>query len=346
MFFASDNWAGAHPAIIDAMAREAGGYAAAYGASEVDRRAEAVFSTLFEREVAVFFVGTGTAANSLALAAMARPGGLIFCHAGSHVVEDECGAVEFQSGNRLFHIAGPDGKISPEALEAAFARFTPEFVHAGRPVGVTITQGTEAGTAYSVDEVRRLAEITHAHGLPLHMDGARFANALMRSNASAAEMTWKAGVDLMSFGGTKNGCIEAEAIVVFEPARFPDLPFLRKRAGHLFSKTRFIAAQFEAYLQDGLWRKLASHANDMADRLRTGFHVSAQARIAWTTDTNEVFAILTKGGAERARAAGAVFYDWHPPAGTALGADEIMIRLVTSFATTAEDVAGFLAALG
>ena len=347
MFFASDNWAGAAEPIVEAIARHSGGYAHAYGASAHDRAVEERFNALFEREVAVFFVGTGSAANALGLAAVSRPGGVVFCQRESHVVEDECGGVEFQTGGgRLLPLGGPAGKIDPDALAAALARFSPDFVHAGQPMAVTVSQATEAGTAYGLDELREIAEIAEKAGIPLHMDGSRFANALVRLGVSPAEMTWKSGVDVLSFGATKNGCICAEALVVFDPAKAKDIGYIRKRAGHLFSKSRFVAAQFDAYFRDDLWLDLARRANGMADRLRTGLVAAPDARQAWPTETNEIFVVLKRETAERLRQAGAVFYDWSAAPEFRLDDDESLHRLVTSFSTTEADVDGFLAVLG
>ncbi|MGQ7791549.1 threonine aldolase family protein [Faunimonas sp. B44] len=349
MHFASDNWAGAAPEILDAIAREAGRFGRAYGESELDRRVGERFGALFERDVAVFPVGTGSAANAIALAALARPGGVVFCHSGSHVFEDECGGVEFQSGGgRLVPVGGAAGKVDPAALERAMARFPSDFVHAGQPVGVTITQASEAGTVYTAEEVRRIAETAGRRGLPLHMDGSRFANAVARLGCAPADVTWRAGVNLMSFGATKNGCLLAEAVVVFDPDLAREMPYLRKRAGQLFSKMRFVAAQIEAYLADGLWLRLAGHANAMADRLREGLDAGPQSRLAWPTDANEVFVVLKRDAAERLQGAGAQFYDWHPPAdgSVPLEGDEGLYRLVTSFATTAEEVDRFVDAIG
>ncbi len=336
MIFASDNWAGAHPAIAENLARHSAGYATPYGASELDRKVEAKFNEIFEREVAVFFVGTGTAANALALAAVNRPGGVSFCHREAHAIEDECGAPEyFTGGARLHPVDGALGRIDPALLEKELKRFPPDFVHAGQPMAVSITQATEVGTVYRLDDIRAISDICKAHGLPLHMDGARFANALVSLNCSPAEMTWKRGVDLVSFGGTKNGCWCAEALVFLNPSQAKDLPFIRKRAAQLFSKTRFIAAQFEAYLADYLWLRLAHHANEMTEKLAARIRASSVVRLAHEPQANEIFAILANSEAERLRQSGAVFYDWNAPHSAAfeLGKDETLVRLVTSFAT-------------
>ncbi len=349
MIFASDNWSGAHPAINAALASHGEGMAAAYGASALDKAVEKRFDEIFEREVAVFFVGTGTAANSLAFAAVNRPGGVVLCHREAHVIEDECGAPEFFThGARMAPIDGPDGKIDPANLKRELTRFKPDFVHAGQPMAVTISQPGEAGTLYGADEIETISKIAHDRGLTLHMDGARFANGLAATNMTPAEMTWKRGVDILSFGATKNGCWCAEAVVFFDPQKALQFPYIRKRGAQLFSKTRFVAAQMMAYLEDDLWLRLGAHSNRMADRLRAGIDASVHARQAWITHTNESFAVIDKVVADKARAAGAVFYDWNAPHGfhDIVGEDEMLARLVTSWSTTEDDVDRFCELMG
>ncbi|MCO5731879.1 low specificity L-threonine aldolase [Rhizobium sp. SSA_523] len=344
MFFASDNWAGAHPAINERLLRESTRFAAAYGTSDLDRAIERRFNEIFERDVAVFFVATGTAANSLALASLAKPGGVIFAHSEAHVIEDECGAPDFFSGMRICPVEGPRGKMDPKHLKNRISRYPQDAIHHGRATAVTMTQASEVGTIHTLDEIETLAAIAKEAGLPLHMDGARFANALVELDASPAEMTWKRGVDVLSFGGTKNGCWCAEAIVFFDPQMAKELPFLRKRSAQLFSKSRFIAAQFEAYLQDDLWLDLARHANAMANRLRAGLDASNSARQAWPTTSNEVFAVIPKATAKAAEDKGAKFYDWLEPHDMSepVADGDMLIRLVTSFATEPQDVDAFL----
>jgi threonine aldolase len=345
MLFASDNWAGAAPEIVEAVAREASRSGEAYGVSAIDRAVAERFSEVFEREVAVFFVATGSAANALALASVAKPTGMVFCHTESHIVEDEIGGVEFLAGGaRLVPLEGALGKLDPARLRESLARFEPVTVRTGQPMAISLTQLTEAGTAYSVDEIGAIAAIARQRRIPLHMDGARLANALVHLGVKPAEITWKAGVDILSFGATKNGCIAAEALVFFDPAKAADVPFLRKRAGHLFSKSRFVAAQFEAYLHDDLWLRLAAHANKMAERLRAGVGASGGAGEAWPTQGNEVFAVLKNSDAARLKAAGAYFYGRPAPSWTTrpIGADEQVVRLVTSFATTEAHVDEFV----
>ena len=347
MFFASDNWAGAHPKIAEHLVTEAGGYAAAYGNSDLDRKIEGRFAEIFEREVAVFFVSTGTAANSLALASVQRPGGVAFCHPQAHVVEDECGAPDFFSSGRLALVEGANGKIDPQILAERIGHYPQDSIHHGRAASVTITQATEIGTIYTLDEIAAISTVARANDLPLHMDGARFANALVALDTTPAEMTWKRGVDIVSFGGTKNGCWCAEAILFFNPDHAKDMHFIRKRGAQLFSKSRFVSAQLEGYFDNDLWLDLARHANAMADRLRSGLEQTAGAKLAWSTTSNEVFAVVGKAAIDRAREKGAQFYDW-PIAESnkhLVGPDEGLIRLVTSFATTDANVGDFLACL-
>lgn len=349
MIFASDNWAGAHPAVASRLFEESSGFSAPYGASQLDDQVEQKFSEIFEREVSVFFVGTGTAANALALAAVNRPGGVTFCHREAHMIEDECGAPEFFThGARLAPVDGEHGKIDPQKLKAEIARFPPGFVHTGQPMAISITQATEIGTLYKPDQILAISKIAKDKGLPLHMDGARFANAVAALQLAPAELSWKAGVDILSFGATKNGCWCAEALIFMDPAMAQDLPFIRKRAAQLFSKTRFIACQFDAYLNDNLWLELADHANAMGQYLQSGIMQSKHARLAWQAEANEIFCIIHKDWADSLRQQGAVFYDWNPPHAKQelIGENEVLVRLVTSFATEQAQVDRFLELLG
>lgn len=349
MNFSSDNWAGAHPSIAGALTREAGGVAAAYGASDLDRDVEATFNAVFERDVTVFFVATGTAANALAMAAINRPGGVAFCHREAHLIADEGGAPQFLApGLRLVPVDGRAGKIGQAELEGRIGRYPPDIVHAGRPVAVSISQSTEVGVVYTPGEIAAVSGVCRRHGLPLHMDGARFANALAHLGVSPAEISWRAGVDLLSLGATKNGCWCAEALVVFDPALANDLPGLRKRSGQLFSKTRFVAAQFGAWFQNGLWLDLTAHANRMATDLQAVLEASPNARMLWRTQTNEVFPALRRETAAALRDGGALFHDWPPPhdAEGRLAEDEMLTRFVTSFATGGDEIAAFADLLG
>jgi threonine aldolase len=298
---------------------------------------------LFEREVAVFLVPTGTAANALAIAHLSPPWGAVICHAESHIATDECGAPEFFGGGlKLIELAGVAAKIAPDALEALLARGR-RAPHSVVPAVLSLSQSTEAGTVYQPGEIRRLADIAHAHGLSVHIDGARFANALVRLGATPAEVTWKAGVDVLSFGATKAGALAAEAVVFFDPQRAANMGERRKRGGHLVSKHRFLAAQFEAYLCDGLWLDLARHANDAAAALAAQLSAAGLDAV-WPVQANEVFVALPKHADERLRAAGATYYPWSTnslPPGAQVKSSHVLVRLVTSFATTDAEIARF-----
>lgn len=344
MQFASDNWAGAHPKISENLNRHAGGFASAYGTSTLDRAVGETFNRIFEREVVVFFVGTGTAANSLAQASIVRPGGVTFAHREAHILEDEGGAPVFLTGGARFQpVDGPTGRIDIDNLRTAIKGFAPGNVHAGQPMGVSITQSTEIGTLYELGEIAAISAMCKENALPLHMDGARFANALVSLGCSPADMTWRQGVDILSFGGTKNGCWCAEALVFMDPAHAREMPFIRKRSAQLFSKSRFIAAQFEAYFEDGLWLELAAHANGMATRLAKHIVASKKLKLAWQPRANEVFALMAKDVSTKLHESGAIFHDWKAPhfEKKLVGENETLVRLVTSFATTPEEVDRF-----
>jgi threonine aldolase len=343
MNFASDNTAGIAAPFLDALARVNAGFALGYGSDAATERIERQLSDLFERDIAVFLVPTGTAANALALAQIASPWGAVLCHAECHLAVDECGAPEFFGGGlKLISLPGVGCKLAPETVAAALARGPWGGPHHVTAAAVSLSQLTEAGTIYRVDEVRALSEIAHRHGLAVHMDGARFGNALARTNVTPAEATWKAGVDVLSFGATKAGALAAEAVIFFDPARAAGMAERRKRGGHLMSKHRFLAAQFEAYLADDLWLRLARHANQMADRLGGGLAKAGLAPV-WPVEGNEVFVALPADVDQRLKAAGASYYPWStnslPDDLNLDGAT--LVRLVTSFATTADDVDHF-----
>jgi threonine aldolase len=343
VIFASDNWAGAHPRVIEALVAANAGLQPAYGGDEITKRVERAFCALFERDIAVFFVSTGGAANALALSVLTPPYGMVLCHEESHIQMDECGAPEFFTGGaKLLPLKGPAAKLTPETVETALAGFPERPPHGSPAKALSITQATECGAVYSVSELTALAGAAHARSLKVHMDGARFANAVASTNASPADLTWRAGVDVLSFGGTKNGCLAAEAVVFFNPADAGDFAFRRKRGGHLWSKSRFLAAQFDAYLRDGLWLSLARCANATARRLSDGLAAIPGCRIWYPTQANEVFASFAPGVAERLKSAGAQFYPWMTPGDPADGA---MYRLICSWATSTEDVDQFLAAV-
>jgi threonine aldolase len=344
MFFASDNAAGIAPPILEAISRANAGYALGYGNDDWTKRVERRFAEIFEREVAVFLVPTGTVANALALAHVTPPWGAVLCHEHSHIAADECGAPEFFGGGiKLIGLSGAAGKISAQTLRAALTQGEWGGPHHVSPAVLSLSQATESGTIYRASEIKELSEIAHQRGMAVHTDGARLGNALARMNVSPAEATWKAGVDVLSFGATKGGAMGAEAVVFFDPKRGTHMLDRRKRGGALASKHRFIAAQIEAFLADGLWLKLARHANDMADRLAAGLSAAGCAPV-WAVEANEVFAPITHDADKRLKAAGAVYHEW-PPLGVSLPTRRILVRLVTSFQTTVGEVDRFLAAL-
>jgi threonine aldolase len=342
MNFASDNTTGAAPEIMAAIQRANEGHAVSYGGDETTARLKARFAELFEHEVEVFPVVTGTAANALALAAIAPPYGAVICHELSHIHLDECGAPEmFSGGAKLLTVGGAGGKVEPAAVRSLLDAYPAGVVHHVQPAAISLTQSTELGAVYSVEEIEELAGVARSRGLRVHMDGARFANAVASLGVSPAALTWKAGIDILSFGATKNGAIAAEAVIVFNRDIGSDLAFRRKRAGHLLSKMRFVSAQLEAYLEGGLWLRLASHANAMTALLARGLAAEG-VEIPVAPQANEIFPRLPVAVIERLRAGGARFHPW-PTAGDS--EDARTIRLVTSFQTREEEVDRLLAFL-
>ena len=341
MFFTSDNAAGAAPEIMAAVQRANHGYARSYGAEGAMDRVRERLRRLFEApEAAVHLVATGTAANALALALYCPPWGAVFAHGEAHIATDECGAPEFYTGGaKLVPVAGAHGFITPESLNAAFGTIGESGVHGVQRAMLSLTNVTEAGTVYAVAEVAALTAMARGRGLPVHLDGARFANALVATGATPAEMTWKAGVDVLSFGGTKNGCLGVEAVVIFDPEKSWEFELRRKRGGHLFSKHRFLSAQMEAYLEGDLWLRLAAHANAMGARLAAGIAEIPGASLRHPVQANMLFPEWSPGTHDRAEAQGAA-YDRMPAAEGREGA-----RLVASWATTEADVDGLLTAL-
>ena len=340
MNFISDNAYGAAPEILAAVARANEGTAASYGEDEWTARVVARLSEIFEREVAAFPVATGTAANALAIATLVPPYGAVFCHEESHLVLDECGAPEFFTGGaRLVPLAGEHGKISPETIAAALARYQ-GGVHSPKPSAISITQATERGTIYRPAEIARIGGLARRQGLSLHMDGARFANALVHAGCSPAELTWKSGVDVLSFGATKNGALCAEAVVFFKPEMARDFEYRRKRGGHLLSKMRFVSIQLEAYLEQDRWLRQARRANALAQRMADGLRGLDGIEIVHPVEANEIFVRMPKRIVIRLRQAGAQFYEWIDE-----GSEHTLVRLVLSFLTPESDLENFLALL-
>jgi len=287
--FASDNVAGACPEVLDAILKANDGDSAPYGNDDWSKILQEKFSEIFEKEVIVYPTASGTAANALALSALTPVFGNIYCHKLSHINTDECGAPEFYTGGaKLITLKGVNGKITPEELSENIEGVG--IVHHTQPSVTSITQLCETGEAYQLDEISAISETAHKHNLKMHMDGARFANALVSLGVTPAEMTWKSGIDVLSFGATKNGCIAAEAIIFFKPELVGNLPFLLKRSGHLLSKMRFVSAQLDAYISNDVWLRNAKHANKMGKKLSEGLNTNPKIELAYQTQANEVFA--------------------------------------------------------
>ncbi|ODT60174.1 MULTISPECIES: beta-eliminating lyase-related protein [Paracoccus] len=344
MNFASDNAYSAHPAVLAALSEANSGAVMGYGADPVTARAEAAIRDLLEAPDAVVrFVATGTAANALVCAQLAPSWGRIYCHQDAHIETSECGAPEFFShGAKLITLPGQGGKLTPDTLAQA--------VHVGAGVGlngglnalVSITNATEWGTVYTPDEVADLARVAHDAGLPLHLDGARFANAVATLGCSAADLTWRAGVDALCLGGTKNGAMGAEAMVFFDPARAEGFDYRRKQSGHVLSKNRYLSAQMLALATDGLWLDLAARANAKAQVLAQAV-TEGGGQLLQAVQSNAVFAAIPKAAHDRAQAAGALYYLW--PDKSAEGLDPVPVRLVCAWDTPDADVAGLAAIL-
>ncbi len=347
MQFTSDNISPCAPELLDAVAAANAGPARPYGADPISGRLDALVSALFERAVRVHLVATGTAANALALGCLCPPWASVLCHRNAHVEEDECGAPEFYTGGaKLMLVGGPHAKIDPGELDRALRFVGRAGVHNVQKGALSLTQATEAGAVYSPDEIAALCAQAGAHGLPAHMDGTRFANAVSRLGCSPADLTWRAGVDMLCLGATKNGAMAAEAVILFDEAKAWEFELRRKRGGHLHSKMRFLAAQMEAYLSDGLWLRLAGRANAMADRLAAGLRAMQGVEIRHPVEANMVFPRFKRSGHRALGAAGAQYYLW--PGDQSLdGPDDEMLgcRLVCSWSTTEAEIDAFLAAL-
>jgi threonine aldolase len=339
--FQSDNVTAACDAIMAAVNAANLGPVPSYGGDDFTQSLQRVASQVFGTEVAIFPVTTGTAANSLALSQLVPPYGAVYCHEAAHIVTDECGAPEFFSGGaKLIGLPADDGKIRPEQLANAIAFADEMGVHHVKPGAVSLTQATEWGTVYTLNEISALSAMARRHGLPMHMDGARFANALVHLGCTPAEATWKCGIDVLSLGATKNGALCAEAVVFFDPARAQEFERRRKRAGHLWSKMRFLSAQLLAYLEQDLWLRNARHANAMAAALAAGLCTLSGASLAQSVDANEVFVVLPEDVVAALETQGFKFYRW-PLCAAQSG---VAIRLVTSYATSRAQVDEFLAA--
>ena len=329
--FASDNWAGVHPEVLAAIVAANTDHAPSYGDDPVTAHAEELFREQFGDGAEVFLVFNGTGANVIGLQTLVRPYEAVICAETAHINVDECGAPERFLGSKLLAVATPDGKLTPELAAQAAGGVGDE--HHVQPRVVSITQSTEVGTCYSVEEVRALAEWAHGRDMWLHLDGARLANACASLGVGLGAFGSAAGVDVLSFGGTKNGAMGAEAVVSFRPADAPGLRYIRKQAMQLASKQRFIAAQFTALLTDDLWRRNAEHANVMARRLADGASAVPGVRVAFPVEANGVFAFLPPA-VTTALQAEYPFYESDVADG--------LVRWMASFDTTEEDVDAFV----
>ncbi|PZO63760.1 MAG: low specificity L-threonine aldolase [Paracoccus denitrificans] len=343
MNFASDNASGVHPTIMAAIVAANDGNVPSYGRDALTAAATDRVREVFDApEAEVFLLGTGTGSNALALAQICPPWGRIFCHRTAHIEVSEAGAPAFMSGGaQLALIDGADGRISDQALSARIADYPQDDEHDGKNAVLSLTNATEWGTVYDAGRVRSLSSVAHDAGMLVHIDGARFGNAVASTGAAPADLTRGAGVDVLSLGGTKNGCLALEAVVVFDPAHAPGFSFRRMRAGHLWSKHRFLGAQMLAWLGGDLWLDLARHANHAASELATAL-VGQGAELLQPVEANELFVRLPRATTQRLRASGLRAADW-PNADD--DAERGTIRLVTSWATTQEDIAGLTNAL-
>jgi len=336
--FASDNTSGVAPEVLTSISEAATSAAMPYGEDVFTKNLKRIANEIFEREVNIFPVVTGSAANALALATVAPPYGTIYCHEQSHIEEDECAAPEFYMGGGKLHLlAGAHGKITSKDLHSALDISSPApAVHRSPPAVVSITQSTEIGSLYTMEEVSSISEVARSHGLPLHMDGARFANAIVALGKSPAEVTWRSGVDILSLGATKNGAFAAEAVVFFNQDLVKDFEFRRKRGGHLLSKYRFLSAQLLPYLESNRWLHMAGNANLRASQLEKGLRDIKSISILYKVETNMIFLEMPVEYVSHFYNNNCLFYSWGD------GKDRVFARLVTSFDTTQEDVKAFL----
>ena len=337
--FRSDNETPIAPAIMQAIIEANQGTAWAYAEDKWSDKLNQVFSELFRTDAIALPVSTGTVANSIALATVTPPWGSVFCHSGAHIYGDECGAPEFfGNGMRLVPVSGENGKLVPADVERTVRANEGHGVHSYKPSALSLTQATEAGTIYSIDEVRALCDSAHALGMKTHMDGARFGNAIASLACHPAEVTVEAGIDMLSFGASKNGCMAAEALVIFnQPEWIENAERLRKRSGHLLSKMRYVSAQLLAYTENDRWLDMAKHANRQAAKFGEAIEHHADARLEYPVQANEVFLCWTKAGFDQLKSQGMQFQLWP-------GRDDLA-RFVFGHSTSDEEVRLLIAAL-
>jgi threonine aldolase len=334
--YRSDNTGRAAPQILEALVRANHDTALGYGGDEWTASLQQRFSELFETAVRVFPVATGTAANALALAALGPSWGIVYCAEVAHINTAEANATGFfGGGTKLAGIAGEHGKIDADLLAEALAEISPAQLHRGRPIAVSLTEATDLGAVYTLDEIRAIAEVAKRRGLKLHMDGARFANAVARLGCNPAEPTWRSGIDIMSFGATKNGGALCDAIVVFAPDLADGLAVQLRRAGQVWSKMRFASAQLIAYVENGLWLEMASASNKVAARIASGLREMPAARFLAPVEANEIFLQLPSTAMDALEADGFQFYR----------RSSNLARFVCRFDTTEAEADGLLTAL-
>ena len=349
MNFGSDNQTGASPRILEMLTRANTGCTRGYGDDHWCGQATEVLENFFECSLRVFFVATGTAANSLALSALLKPWETVLCHHHAHIYLDESTAPEFFTGGaRIVPITRHAGKLELRHLRHFFATLAQEPPHTPSCKALSITQANEAGQVYTPVELTDLCNFARGHGLSVHMDGARFANAVAALGCTPAESSWKAGVDVLALGATKCGALAAEAVLFFNQELAADFAERRKRAGHLLSKGRLFGAQFVGWLENNHWLQLASQANTMAEHLAQALTEFPEITLQWPREANELFITLPKDLATALHEQGARFYEWPIlalPKGVRLAEDECFIRLVASFLTTEQDIADFRAVI-
>lgn len=342
MRFASDNSGPVHPKVMQALAAANEGWAMPYGNEDITHQAADAVRQVFEApDAAVFFTATGTAANAILLGTMTQPFQTAFCTPEAHIHEDECNAPEFYTGGaKLTLVESRDAKMVPEALEKSIRALSGGNVHGPQPGTLSITQVTERGTLYSLDEIRALTSIAKSHGMSVHMDGARFANALVALDISPADMTWRAGVDAVSFGGTKNGLMGVEAAVIFDPSKAWEFELRRKRGGHLFSKNRFLSAQMAAYVADDLWLDMARMANKAGQDLARALRQVPGVTMLFEPEANMLYPVFPRAAHRRLHDAGAMYYLNGSPEGAS--DEDVPCRLVTDWSCPEAHIRDFV----
>ncbi|MDX1786070.1 MAG: beta-eliminating lyase-related protein [Roseovarius sp.] len=341
MFFASDNAGPMHPSVREALIAADAGHAVPYGDDAIMAEVRSTLREIFEApEAAIYLVATGTAANALTLATLTQPWQTVFCTPLAHIQNDECHAPEFYTGGAKLTLVGEDDKMTPEQLRGAIDGWTRGDVHTSQRGPVALTQVTEMGRIYTLDELRAVTSVAAEHGLPCFMDGARFTNALVALDCTPAEMTWKAGIDALSFGGTKNGCAGVEAVIFFDPAHAWEFELRRKRGAHLFSKHRYLSAQMQGYLQNDAWREAARAANANAAYLAQGLRDVPGAVFLAEPQANMIFATLPRRTHQRLHAAGAVYALWGPLDGAP--EESVKMRLVCDWSIGRDQIDRFI----